>query len=350
MDVARKERPAAPRPESPATATRRIWALTTGEAGMRMQARALAEALAEIPGGTVTEKVVALREPWARLPAGMPGLLLGLDPASDPLTPPWPDLVISCGRRSGAVALALKRRAGPSLRLVHVQDPRARAERFDLVIAMAHDKAAGPNVVKIATALNTVTPERLSEAGRAWAPRLSGLPRPLTAVLLGGPAGWRPFTPGDAARLQAGLSRLKVQENGGLLVIPSRRTPQAAVDILAAAWPDDPAVSVWRRTGDNPYLGALALADRLVVTSDSVSMISEALATPHAVEVFVHNLRPQHGAFVNGLVEHGLVRLFDGQAARLRPRAPLNATAEAAQAVRRMLDPDSDFRSNRSEV
>ena len=41
--------------------------------------------------------------------------------------------------------------------------------------------------------------------------------------------------------------------------------------------PDDP---------DNPYLGFLALADRIIVTSDSMSMLVEATATGKPVFVF----------------------------------------------------------------
>ena len=42
---------------------------------------------------------------------------------------------------------------------------------------------------------------------------------------------------------------------------------------------------VWDFTGENPYFGILALADMLVVTQDSVSMISEAAATAVPVTV-----------------------------------------------------------------
>ena len=43
--------------------------------------------------------------------------------------------------------------------------------------------------------------------------------------------------------------------------------------------------TLWDETGDNPYFGILALADRLIVTAESISMISEALATGRPVHV-----------------------------------------------------------------
>jgi mitochondrial fission protein ELM1 len=78
----------------------------------------------------------------------------------------------------------------------------------------------------------------------------------------------------------------------------------------------------------------LALADRLVVTADSVSMVSEALATPHPVEVYMLDLGGRHTRFVTGLIDKGLVRPFDGEVATPPARPVLDASAEAAAAVR----------------
>jgi mitochondrial fission protein ELM1 len=156
--------------------------------------------------------------------------------------------------------------------------------------------------------------------------------------VLGGPAGsGSRFGEAEARRLLDRALRMKAQVQGGLVVTPSRRTPEAAIALFAAAAARDPAVWTWPRQGDNPYLGVLALADRLVVTGDSVSMVSEALATPHPVEVFAEGLRPRHRRFVATLEERGLVRPFDGVWREAGPREPVDATAEAAQAVRRLL-------------
>src|SRR5580693_2174218 len=144
------------------TMTLTAWALTTGEAGMRTQARGLAAAVADV----VVEKTVAggFPWPWAR-------------PAPESaMSPPWPDVVVSCGRRSVARSLAIGRASGGRAVTVHVQDPRGRAEGFDLVVAMEHDRIApAANVIKVATALHDLTPENLAEAGRLWKPRFVAL-------------------------------------------------------------------------------------------------------------------------------------------------------------------------------
>jgi mitochondrial fission protein ELM1 len=302
---------------------------------MRTQARGLAKAVA----ATVVEKVVAVRRPWRWLPAGWPGVLAGVDRAAgDALDPPWPDLIVSCGRRSAILGLAVKKAAGGRPLLVHVQDPRAALRDFDLVVAMDHDDVAGPKVIKVLTTLHDMTPQRLAAAGRAWASRLAGLPRPLAGVLLGGPTNHSPFGLAEARTLLARLVRLRGRTGGGAAIVPSRRTPDEVLKLFLDAAAADPGLWVWDRSGDNPYLGVLALADRLVVTGDSVSMISEALATSHPVEIFTANVRRRHEGFLNALVARGCARLFDGEPAPDASRPPLDATGEAAAAVRALLE------------
>jgi mitochondrial fission protein ELM1 len=308
------------------------WALTTGEAGMRNQARGLASAVA----ARVEEKIIKFRPLWRRAPAGTPFLLKGLDPSSDSLAPPWPDLVVTCGRRAAAVGLALKAQARGRLKLVHVQDPQTSPQGFDLVVAMPHDRVSGPNVLRVTTALHDVRPEGLTAAARTWAPRFADLPRPYTGVILGGSTAKVDFGMEQAMQLREGLARLRGCVGGSVLIVPSRRTPESVRRYFEVMAQMDRDVWIWSGEGDNPYLGVLALSDRLVVTADSVSMLSEAVATEAQVEVFMLPLRGRHASFVSGLFDAGLARPFTGypQPARIRPT--IDATAEAARAVRQL--------------
>jgi len=299
------------------------WALTTGEAGMRTQARGLAAAVADV----VVEKSVAggLSWSWAR------------PTPESTIAAPWPDVVVSCGRRSAARSIAIGKASGGRTITVHVQDPRGRAELFDLVVAMEHDRIApASNVMKVATALHDLTPKNLAEAGRLWTRRFAALGAPLTGVVIGGDLKGRPFTLDDGRRLLEGLKSLKKQSSGGLAITPSRRTPTSVRTLFEDAFDGDARVYLWNLKGDNPYRGILALSDRLVVTSDSVSMVSEALAAPHPVEIFDLGF-PRHTQFVRRLIDRGLVRRFEGDAAPPRTTGPVNATDEAARVVRALL-------------
>jgi mitochondrial fission protein ELM1 len=310
------------------------WVVTAGEAGMRSQARGLAMRV----DPDAREVIVRLRWPFGWLPAGAPGLLrFGLAPGSAVPGPPWPDLVVSCGRKASRVALAIGRASGGRAVLVNAQDPLCDPARFDLVIAMAHDRATGPNVVKVLTALNEVTPERLAAAVPRWETAFGALPRPRIGVLLGGPSRRRGFRAPHAAVLGAELARLRRATGGSLIVTPSRRTTAEAMDAFRAALGDAPAW-IWDGGGDNPYFGILALADRLVVTGDSVSMVSEAIATGRPVEIFAEVSRGRHRGLIATLAEAGLAReLVPGRDAAPPVPAAYNESERAAAAVRALL-------------
>jgi mitochondrial fission protein ELM1 len=305
--------------------------MTTGEAGFRTQARSLANALFAAP----RELVAGLKPPWDRLPAAWtPAPLEHIDPKRDRPAPPWPDVLICCGRGTAALSMAIRKASGGRTLTVQIQDPLAPARRFDLVVAMAHDTILGPNVVKVATALHDVSPERLASAAVAWSERMPAGDGPLVGVILGDPT--RASRSAAGEELLAGLRRLRA-DGARLAVVASRRTPEAVIAALRDAFLGDTGVLVWDRQGDNPYLGTLALADRLVVTSDSVSMISEALATAHPVEVFGDAQNARHRRFLHALEKQGQIAPFTGSPATKRRGDPLSGLSVAAQAVREKL-------------
>src|SRR5512143_2698934 len=86
-----------------------VWVLHDGKPGMASQALGLAEAT----GFPFVEKPLSIRRPWAWLPPLL--WLAPLDAARNQgraLAPPWPDLVIGCGRNSARPALAIRRASG----------------------------------------------------------------------------------------------------------------------------------------------------------------------------------------------------------------------------------------------
>src|SRR4051794_26623711 len=106
-----------------------IWVLTTGKAGMRSQALGLAEAV----GLAIEEKRIAVGAPWSWLPGGLlPMPLSALASTSDRLEPPWPRLVVACGRRSIDAALAVRRLSGGRTLAAYVQNPEWGLRKFDL--------------------------------------------------------------------------------------------------------------------------------------------------------------------------------------------------------------------------
>ncbi len=296
-------------------------------AGLQAQALGLAEAANLLP----ELRVLHVRRFWRHVaPSWWPRPLAAIEPQA--LAPPLPELLIGCGGKAAAVLAALRGRAAR----VIVQHPRMDPRRFDLVVAARHDRLTGPNVVVTRTALHRVTQEKLAAAAETWRTRLAHLPRPLVSVLVGGSNGRYRLGLTEAKELAAGLAALMRRDGAGVAVTPSRRTDPGVVAHLADTLGPLGAY-VYELSGDNPYFGLLALADAIVVTCDSVSMISEAVATraPVFVQPLPGRSRRQRD-FLAGLVCDGRIRPFRG---RLEFWAvePLDDTPMAAAEMRRRL-------------
>jgi uncharacterized protein len=296
-------------------------------AGLQAQAIGLAEA-ARLP---YELRTLAPRPPWKWVAAKLwPKPLAAV---ADSLRAPLPGLIIACGGMGAAVAAALRR---GNRAVVQVQHPRLDPRRFDLIVVNRHDGLTGPNVVVTRTALHRATPERLAAAATAWHDRFAHLPRPLVAVLIGGSNGRFRLDAAVAAQLAGALANMLQRDRVGLAVTPSRRTDPAAIRVLRETL-EPLGAFVWDGTGDNPYFGMLGLADAIVVTQDSVSMISEAAATAAPVLIAPLPGRSRRQAmFLDALRAEDRVRWFDGRFAAWKV-APLDDTPAAAAELRRRL-------------
>ena len=294
-------------------------------AGLQAQARGLAAAAGLAP------QVIDLqpRAPWRWFAARTwPAPLRAVH------VPELGDAVLfTAGGTAGVVGAALRRPGRP---VVQIQHPRMDPARFDVVVVNRHDNLTGPNVVATRTALHPATPARLAEAAALWAPRLAHLPRPLVSVLVGGSNGRFRLGAAEAAALGAQLADMMHRDHVGLALTPSRRTsPTACAALRAAIQPGGG--WMWDGQGDNPYFGLLALADAIVVTEDSVSMVSEAAATRAPVLVAALPGRSRRIRLFNRfLQEDGRTRPFAGRL-ETWPVQPMDDTQAAGDEVRRRL-------------
>lgn len=309
-----------------------VWAVHDGKIGMANQVIGLAEAV----GFPFIEKRLAVRAPWRHLtPALWVSPLAALGRGGDELAPPWPDLLIACGRTAIAPALAAKRASGDRSFWVQVQDPRYARHEVDLMVVPGHDPARGDNVFATLGAVHRVTPARLAEGAHRFSSLLGTLPRPLVAVLIGGNNRVYRMTRERLATLAEQLTAL-ARRGFGIAVTPSRRTGEIGPGLLHDRLAGLPAY-VWDGTGDNPYFGMLGLADAIIVTADSVSMVSEAAATGRPVHVI-----PLDGGsrkfehFHAAMREAGITRPFRG-AVESWIYTPPDDTARAAAEIRKRL-------------
>jgi mitochondrial fission protein ELM1 len=256
--------------------------VTGYRAGERNQIIALAEAL-----GWPFE----LKELFYRKNEFLTSLFRGSDlrgirlAKSSPLDPPWPDLVISAGMRNEPVGRWIREQSGGCTRLVHIGRPWARPENFDLLITTPQYRLPErDNILHNTTTLHRVTADRLAAEANGWRSHYKHLPSPYIGVILGGNSGPYAFGRQAAAHMAKQVSALARKKNASLLVTSSARTFTRALRAFEQNLSVPYELYRWHPGGsDNPYFGILGLSDALVVTADSVSMLSEACATGREV-------------------------------------------------------------------
>lgn len=251
---------------------RTVWILTHSRLGDRQQMEKLAAAL----GWPTLVKHLVFRPPNVPFLARL--LLDGT--ASDSLAGPWPDLVLCGEARTSVIARDLKRRSGGRIKILCLGRPAGDPAQFDLVLTTAQYRLPNAaNIVELALPLVVDAPAPSGDG-------LADLARPVTTVLVGGTAVPERLDEAAASSLARDLLAHQHKTGGTLLVVTSPRTGAEAGAALARAIPSPHIVHLWRKGEDNPYRRFLGAADEVVVTSDSVSMVADALAAGKRVSVY----------------------------------------------------------------
>lgn len=201
------------------------------------------------------------------------------------LRPPWPDLVVATGKRTAPVSVWIKQQSGGRTRIVQLGRPRMALRHFDLVVTTSqYGLPFRPNVMQVPLPFaraKIVSAADLALFQSTWA----HLPKPWIVGVLGGQKFPQRLTPAEIVGFGGALNAAAKATGGSVILLDSPRSPQGAIGFAAKSI----AAPFWiyqRGAGQNPYQAALALGDSFVVTSDSVSMVSEMVLTGKPTSVF----------------------------------------------------------------
>lgn len=308
-----------------------IWVVSDGRAGIENQALGLAEAVQRLTPAEIAIKHIRWRPLFDRLPSALktPAML-----ASTPLTAPWPDLWVATGRATLPLSTRIKAWSGGKTFVVQTQDPRWANDRYDMIVAPAHDELSGDNVFEITGSPHRITPQRIAEAAPAFAGRIASLPHPRVAVLIGGKSRAFDLPEAHAADLGDQIADAVRASGGSLMLTFSRRTPDAAKTAMTARLSDLPGW-IWDGTGDNPLFGFLHFAGHILVTEDSANMAAEAASTGKPVHVLPMIPLKSGDKFArlhDDLQSRGATQPFDGTLDSWSYE-PLSETDRSARAV-----------------
>jgi len=319
----------------------KIWILTDNRIGSNNQSIAIAEKLSS---DYITKKIEY--NSLIKLPNFIRrSSLLGIDLSkSDSLDGSYPDLLISAGRRLSSVALNIKKKSGGKTFIVNIMDPNLPYNKFDLVLLPQHDnisetmKIKYPNIIETIGSVNRIQSTKMKSEAKKWETELKKLPKPYIAFIIGGDTKNTTFPPNKFGEITKALSNLANTMNGSLLITTSRRTSPACLQALKENlnckyylydWNDENLKSEEQKNPlGNPYFAYMGISDYLVVTGDSMSMVSEACSTGKPVYVYMPNqaLGKKHKRFCAKLITKGYIKEFNESTKKLETYkySPLN--------------------------
>ncbi len=190
-------------------------------------------------------------------------------------------IIISCGRKSVVPSIALKKRYKNQIFNIHVQDPKVSLSNFDLIICPEHDDLDGSNVIKTVGSIHYLTIDEIKKNSRYL--KIEKENKKVVAFIIGGPNKYYSFSESQIDKMFNKIKTLFMPDKYKLIVIPSYRTPKEIINKANNAFSHDHLVI--KNVDKKAYLSSLDLADIIVVTCDSTSMISEAALTSKPIYI-----------------------------------------------------------------
>ena len=187
------------------------------------------------------------------------------------------DVIISCGRKSVIPSIHLKNTANKKVFNIHIQDPKVNLNHFDFIVAPEHDAIEGKNVINTKGAIHYLTENEISENKDYLSSFIKKDERKIWALIMGGPTKYYDYSTKNMKHIFTALYKLLKKHNFQLVVIPSMRTPINTIHYAREFFGENH--TVIEDVDKKAYLSALAIAENIVVTCDSSSMISEAALT-----------------------------------------------------------------------
>lgn len=315
-----------------------VWILLDNRIGSRHQAEGIAHYL-DTDKFNVIEKEIEYNK-WSALPNFLrSNTLLGTTKKTkQTISSSFPDIVLSSSRRTAPIARWIKKQSPQTnlVQLLHIG--KTGIKDFSLIFVPEHDqhKFKAKNIIYTIGSPHFITDEKLATAKTEWLEQFSHLPKPITALIIGGSIKKHPFSLDNALQLAQATKKLKEKEGGSLLITTSRRTGIEAQNLIMENLKDIPHYAyLWGTEGKNPYLGFLSCADNLIVTGDSVSMCCEATATQKPLRIFTGSnwLTAKHIRFVQSLYQQNIAQDVFSQENIITQQTKLNIAKEIADKI-----------------
>ena len=191
------------------------------------------------------------------------------------------NIVISCGRKSVIPSIYLKQKYKNKIMNIHIQDPKVSLNNFDFIVTPEHDQLEGSNVITTKGAIHYLRNDELSKSENYLKPKV--IKEKIVSFIVGGPNKYYDYNEKSLDEVFLKIKNNFINNNYQLIIVPSMRTPKSIIDKAKAFFDKDQIII--NSVDKKAYLSSLKLAEHIIVTCDSTSMISEAAMTGKPIYV-----------------------------------------------------------------
>ena len=191
--------------------------------------------------------------------------------------PPYPKIIISCGKSTAYYSKMIKQKAKNKIFSIFIQKPPINLSNFDVVISPKHDKCKGLNVIETQGALTKINSKYIKNINKKKAPSI--LKKKFVTVLIGGDSRHHKITKSILDKIIKSLQLIEEQKKIRIFILVSRRTGKKNYLYLKKNLVNKNFIFILPNSKKVSYLNAISFAKAIIVTSDSVSMVTEASST-----------------------------------------------------------------------
>ena len=225
----------------------------------------------------------------------------------------YADVVLSCGASLSSLNRILAYNLGAKSFVI--QKPNLGLRKFDLVVLPSHDKAPNlKNIVRIKGSLSFFSEREIEESQEKIKEICKDIKEvlPKIGIFIGGALD-KNFNKKSSLEFLRSLREIGLRNSWQLFITTSRRTPSFLEEFLEKEFKDIGLLIIANKK-NYPFvsLGIIGLCDVVLVSSDSVSMITEAASSKPTLVFDAFGVKKKkHQRFLRALSSEGYVRLID---------------------------------------
>ena len=225
------------------------------------------------------------------------------------------ELIISCGRVAAPLSLIYKRIC--QAKIINILDPYFKRKEFDKIIIPNHDKKLkGNNFLYIYGSLVNKELRKIKKSDDEKFSKLINKDKKSIVILIGGNTKRTKFKYKDLNKFTKYLLMINSQNNN-LYFLFSRRTSNEMKIFIKNNFKRS---FIWDEKSKNPYWFLLNKSDYIIVTEDSISMISEAISLCKPVYIFKLGMfKEKNRKFTQFLENKKIVKSFCGSVSSWKP-------------------------------